>query len=165
MRTPSLAEDGQDRLWRAYSTPHWTLVQCGRASRDVRSAPVNRPVPSVAVVDDEEPVRRALQRLLGSAGLEVTVFGSGEDFLAFAQTHAVDCVVLDLHMPLLSGFDVQDRLASTQAGIPVVVITAYDTPGSRDRVMAAGATAYFRKPVDGAALLDAVTAAVSKSSA
>ncbi|MCC8362712.1 response regulator [Lysobacter sp. A6] len=110
--------------------------------------------PVVAVVDDEPPVRRALQRLLRAAGFDVRLFASGADFMAHLE--GIDCVILDLHLPGMSGFDVQDALASRGAQIPVVVLTGNDTPANRSRSLANGARAYLCKPVDDKVLLDAL---------
>jgi len=112
-------------------------------------------------VDDEEPIRRALQRLIRSAGLDAVTFASGDDFFVSLEGFAPDCLVLDLHMPGLSGFEVQTRLAQIHPIIPVVVITGHDQPGARSRALAAGAAAYLRKPVDGEALLDTIAFAIA----
>jgi FixJ family two-component response regulator len=117
----------------------------------------------VAVVDDEEPVCRALRRLLCSAGFRVETFSSGAAFFERLPARRPDCLVLDLHMPQMSGFDVQARLTELGEQLPVVVITAHDTPQSRERAVTAGAAAYLRKPADDKALLEAVTTAVDRS--
>jgi FixJ family two-component response regulator len=119
--------------------------------------------PLVAVVDDEESVCRALKRLLRSAGFDVATFGSGSDFLQSLRSRRPACLVLDLHMPRMSGFDLQEHLLSVEDRMPIVVITGHDTPQSRDRVMLAGASAYLHKPVDDQALLDAVQGAISRA--
>jgi len=116
--------------------------------------------PLIAVVDDEESMRRALQRLLRSAGYLVEIHSSGETFLQAARDEPPACVVLDLHMPGVSGFDVQEALLRDGPSIPVVVITGYDTPDSRARVAKYGAKAYLRKPVDAMDLLAAISAAI-----
>ncbi len=116
----------------------------------------------IAVVDDEESVRRALQRLFRSAGLDVETFPSGAEFLEALKSHEPDCVVLDLHMPRVNGFDVQARMAEAAVSVPVIVITGHDTEESRARALGAGATAYLRKPVDDETLLEAIAAAVEK---
>jgi FixJ family two-component response regulator len=121
---------------------------------------VRRQSPFVAVVDDEESVCRALERLLRSAGFNVETFGSGVDFVKSLASRQPACVVLDLHMPRMSGFDVQEHLIRAGAAVPIIVITGHDTSQSRDRVVGAGASAYLRKPVDDQALLDAVHKAV-----
>jgi FixJ family two-component response regulator len=110
--------------------------------------------PVVAVVDDEPPVRRALQRLLRAAGFDVRLFASGADFMAHLD--GIDCVILDLHLAGMSGFDVQEALASRSAQIPVVVLTGNDTPANRSRSLANGARAYLCKPVDDKVLLEAL---------
>jgi len=115
----------------------------------------------IAVVDDEECVRKALERRLRSAGMAVETFPSGTEFMAALLTRRPDCVVLDLHMPRLSGFDVQAQLAQLDRWPPVVVITGHDTPESRARALAGGVAAYLLKPVDERILLDAIAAAVS----
>ena len=117
-------------------------------------------MPLIAVVDDEEPVRKALKRLLRAAGLEAEGYASGQDFLA-AERHA-DCVVLDLHMPAMSGLQVLRRIRQTTKRLPVVVITAHDQPETREECIAAGAAAYLRKPLDDRLLLNAISAALSK---
>jgi len=115
----------------------------------------------VAVVDDDASVRTALGRLLRSASHDVETFSSGAEFLESVKEHQPDCVVLDLHMPQVSGFAVQTRLAESGIRLPTVVITGYDAEATRERALAGGAAAYLRKPVDGQALLDAIAAAVS----
>ena len=122
----------------------------------------NRPA-LVAVVDDEESVCRALQRLFRSAGFGVETFTNSATFLTGLESRKPDCLVLDLHMPRMSGFDVQARLAEMGARVPVVILTGHDTPEAHDRAMAGGASAYLRKPADDHALLDAVNAAIGKA--
>jgi FixJ family two-component response regulator len=118
-------------------------------------------MPYVAVVDDEEVVRTALKRLLKAAGLEAESYANGEDFLA-AQRRP-DCVVLDLHMPLMNGQAVLARIRKMNARLPVVIITAHDTPESRAECTTAGAIAYLCKPLDERLLLNAISVALSKS--
>lgn len=114
----------------------------------------------VAVVDDEECIRKALQRLMTSAGLSVQVFSSGAEFLEWLKQKRPACVVLDLHMPGVSGFDVQARLAQANDKLPLIVITGNHTEETMHRVTSAGASAYFTKPVDDELLLAAVNAAI-----
>src|SRR3954469_2440839 len=114
----------------------------------------------VAIVDDEDTVRRALERLFRSAGIEPDVFSGGATFLDSLRSRQPDCVVLDLHMPGVTGFDVQARLRELNFHIPVVVITGHDTPESRGRVRDLGAAAYLRKPVAAKALLEAIENAI-----
>jgi len=119
-----------------------------------------RDVPLLAVVDDDADVRVALTRLVSSAGFAVETFASGAEFLRSIEHHEPDCVVLDLHMPDMSGFDVQVAVSSGHAAVPVIVITGHDTPESRARAIQLGAKVYLRKPVNDEALLDAIGTAI-----
>ena len=113
----------------------------------------------IAVVDDEESVRKALRRLFRSAGMDVETFASGREFLDSLPLHRPDCLVLDLHMPGLTGRDVQQHLAQVQPRVPIVVITGKDEPGVRESVLAAGAADYLLKPLNDHTLIAAVTSA------
>ena len=122
---------------------------------------MTREAPLLALVDDDEDVRVALTRLVASVGFAVEAFASGADFLRSIEDHEPDCVVLDLHMPGMSGFDVQAMLASAHSTVPVVVITGHDTPESRARAIRLGASDYLCKPVDDEALLAAIAATIA----
>jgi FixJ family two-component response regulator len=117
----------------------------------------------IAVVDDESSVCRALERLLQSAGFDVVTFTHGAAFLQSLEARQPDCLIVDLHMSPMSGFELQSRLGQMAQRIPVVIITGHDTPESNQRVMDAGAAAYLRKPVDDQVLIDTVTAAIEKA--
>ena len=117
----------------------------------------------IAIVDDEEPVRKALMRLMRSAGLSVETFASGGEFLNSLDTRLPDCVVLDLHMPHMNGFNVQAHLAQKCAALPVIIMTGHDLPQARERAMQGGASAFLRKPVLDRTLLDAISAATSSA--
>ena len=114
--------------------------------------------PLVAIVDDEEPIRKALTRLLRSGGLDVESFPSGSEFLESLSAHRPDCVVLDLHMPVVNGFEVQARLV--EFGVPVVIVTGHDSDETRARALAGRPAAYLRKPVNDQVLLDAIELAL-----
>ena len=116
-------------------------------------------------MDDEACVRKALGRLLRAAGFVVTTFASGREFLDSLSSGRPDCTILDLHLPELSGLDVQQQLVRDQIGLPCIVITGKDEPGVAERVLASGAAAYLKKPLDELALLSAITSAVPKRSA
>src|SRR4051812_2401761 len=96
--------------------------------------------PLIAIVDDEESVRKALSRLLDSAGLAVETYGSGRDFLAGWRNSRPACVVLDLHMPDVTGFEVLEQLEEAEVKLPVVVITGHHSSDARERVMSHGAS-------------------------
>ena len=118
--------------------------------------------PLIAVVDDEESVRRALERLIRSARFDAESHAGGDEFLRTLADHRPDCIVLDVHMPNLDGFQVQSRLAEAHVSIPVIVITGHDTAETHTRALKGGAVAYLRKPVDAEALLSAIASAVRK---
>jgi len=117
----------------------------------------------ISVVDDEVSVRRAMERLLRSAGMSVATFATSAEFFEDLLTHEVDCVVLDLHMPEESGFSVLARLRASGRNLPVVVITGHDTPESRGRSFQAGANAYLLKPVGEEVLLKTIAEAIEES--
>jgi FixJ family two-component response regulator len=117
---------------------------------------INAKPTRIAIVDDEEHIRRALRRLLNSAGYEVELFAGGEEFLASLAGQRPDCVVLDLHMPQTDGFAVLDQLSQQGIRIPIVVITGYETTESHRRVAAAGVTSFLRKPIDGQQLINSI---------
>jgi FixJ family two-component response regulator len=118
----------------------------------------------VAVVDDEEPIRKALSRLLRLAGLKVETFASGAEFLESLRNHAPDCVILDLHMPEIDGFEVESQLAQSAFRIPVLVITGRDASKDRERILERGVAAFLEKPLDSETLLAAITAATKPMS-
>jgi len=103
--------------------------------------------PLVAVVDDEESVRRALARMLGASQFDVDVFASGQEFLDSLRTRLPDCLILDYQMPGLTGRDVQRRLTLAQTQVPIIVVTAHDQPALREQCLADGAVAYVAKPL------------------
>jgi FixJ family two-component response regulator len=117
-------------------------------------------VPSVAIVDDEEGIRKALGRLLRAAGLEAYGYATGQEFLTAAAERRPDCVVLDLHMPGMSGLQVLRKLKATGLLLPIVVITAHDEPETREQCLSTGARAYLRKPLEDRLLLNAISAAM-----
>jgi FixJ family two-component response regulator len=115
--------------------------------------------PLIAVLDDEPQFCKALARLLKTHGFEVLTFAHGEEFLEACASRLPDCLLLDLHMPDLNGFDVLECLAERH--VPVLVITGHDQPGNAQRVRALGALDYFLKPVNESLLLGAIRAALT----
>jgi len=114
----------------------------------------------VAVIDDDASVRKALTRLLRASGHEVEAFASGEEFLKSSRTGAPDCLVLDVHMPSVSGLDVQASLLERGIHVPIIFMTAYDDNALRLRALHLGAVAYLRKPLTEQTLLAAIVRAV-----
>lgn len=113
----------------------------------------------VAVVDDEEPIRRALVRLLKSAGINASAYAGGADFLAALAAAKPYCVVLDLHMSGMSGFEVQAELARMAPEIGVIVVTGHHSHDVQARVQRFNPVAYLLKPMNDQLLLDAIRVA------
>jgi FixJ family two-component response regulator len=110
----------------------------------------------IAILDDEEKLRLALVRLLKAHGYAVTGFATGEALLAALAERRFDCVLLDLSMPGMSGFDVLASLQALAQPPPVIVITAHDGPETIRRALALDAVECQRKPVGGQTLLTAI---------
>ena len=117
----------------------------------------------VAVVDDEESVRRALIRLLRAANMDAEAFVSGEAFLNSLDKFRPDCVVLDLQMPGLTGRDVQKRLISMQINLPVILITAHDDLVTQQQSLSDGAANYLRKPLRGDVLVRSINESIARA--
>ena len=115
----------------------------------------------VFVVDDDPSMRRSLETLLRSVGLDVHLFSSAQEFMQAKRPDAPGCLVLDVRMPGMSGLDLLRYLADTRARIPVIMLTAHAHEDTRQRTLQAGAAAFFKKPFDSAELVEAVRAALS----
>lgn len=114
----------------------------------------------VAVVDDDESFRGALQRLLKSAGFSVRLFASAEDFLTSGQQHDTGCLITDIRMPGMSGLELQSKLNADHCPIPTIFITAHGDEGMRLQAMRGGAVKFLSKTFEGEALLEAVRVAL-----
>ena len=117
------------------------------------------------VVEDDESLRGALERLLGLAGFPAVVYGSAEELLAAGPAEGAACVVSDLRLPAMSGLELLAALRARGWRAPLVLITAYDEPGLAEEAMRRGVAAYLVKPFAGTALLSAIRAAVSAEGA
>jgi FixJ family two-component response regulator len=114
----------------------------------------------VAVIEDDESYRVAVQRLLKSAGLAVQSFGSAEAFLNSGQQHETGCLISDIRMPGMSGLELQSKLNSDHCPIPTIFITAHGDEKMRLQAMRGGAVKFLAKPFDGETLLEAVRVAL-----
>ena len=117
----------------------------------------------IAVVDDDASVRKALVRLLETSSYDVRDFASARELLFGLSDARPECVIVDLQMPNMSGLELQHHLTSIGVKIPIVVITAHDEPGTRERCIEAGAAAYLLKPIRKAALLATINTALATS--
>lgn len=113
-------------------------------------------LPWVAVVDDEEAIRRALLRLMRSAGITARAYASGTDFLGALEGDHPCCVILDVNMPGLSGLDVMTRLAAQAPTVAVVIMTGNHNLEEQARALQHRPLAYLPKPVNDWQLLSAI---------
>jgi len=114
---------------------------------------------SIAIVDDDPSVLKALARLLGTRSFVTKTYLSAPQFLASLPEELPDCLIVDLQMPEMTGLELQLNLARRGVQIPTIIITAYDEAGMRERCKSAGAIAYLAKPVNDTSLFDAINAA------
>jgi FixJ family two-component response regulator len=114
----------------------------------------------IAVIDDDASFRVALVESLGSLGYEVRGFGSAEEFVARDGQIPFDCVITDIHMPGMSGLDLQRLLVARDCHVPVILITARAEPGLEARAAACGAVGLLRKPFESDALLGCLARAL-----
>jgi FixJ family two-component response regulator len=116
----------------------------------------------VRVVDDDESVRRSVSELLQSVGFRVATYGSAQDFLSLDEAETPGCLVLDVHLPGLTGLDLQQELVGTERALPIVFLTGLGDIPMSVRAMKSGAVEFLTKPFDTRALLEAVRHAVAK---
>jgi FixJ family two-component response regulator len=114
----------------------------------------------VAIVDDDDLMRNALQGLLKSVGLPTQAFVSAEEFLKSGQQHQAGCLVADIRMPGMSGLELQGKLNADHCRIPTIFITAHGDEKMRMQALRAGAVEFMAKPFDDEALLESVRAAL-----
>lgn len=110
----------------------------------------------VLVVDDDESVVDSLRLLLESAGYRSVSFGSAEALLESGLVENACCLILDIKLPGMSGFELLEVLTASHTPIPVIFITGHDRPGMEEQALSLGAAAYLQKPFDGQAMLDAI---------
>jgi len=127
---------------------------------------VNRPADGslelrrVSIVDDDAAVREALENLMRSAQIAVETFASAEEFLSSARLADTECLILDLYLPGLSGFELQEQLNAEHRDIPIIFITAHADETARERALNSGAIDMLGKPVRREALFGAIRSAI-----
>ena len=117
----------------------------------------------IGVVDDDASVRKALARLLRSAGFDVVAHASAVELLVGLHQHPIRCLVLDVHLEGMGGLDLYDYLTDAGIRLPIVFITAHDDAASRQRAER-GHQIYLRKPVDSNELLEAIGSLIGRDS-
>jgi FixJ family two-component response regulator len=114
----------------------------------------------VAIVDDDDLMRSALQGLLKAVGLPARTYGSAEEFLNSGQQHEIACLIADIRMPGISGLELQAKLNAEHCRIPTIFITAHGDEKMRMQALRAGAVEFMAKPFDDEVLLESVRAAL-----
>jgi FixJ family two-component response regulator len=115
----------------------------------------------VLVVEDDEGMRAAIERLMCAAGLDCHTYSSAEALLEAGAADDADCVISDMRLPGMSGLELLSRLRERASAAPLILITAHDNEALRDRAGREGATACLAKPFRGTALLAAVESAIA----
>jgi len=116
----------------------------------------------IAIVDDDESLKSALQDLIESDGLSALCFGSAEQFLNSEARHKAACLIADIRMPGMSGLELQAELKAEGCRIPIIFITAHGDAEMRTLAMRDGAVEFLAKPFDDAILLEIVHAALAR---
>jgi FixJ family two-component response regulator len=119
-------------------------------------------MPLISIVDDDESVREAVGGLLRALGFDAEGFASGEDFLCSGRAVKTACVITDVHMPVMSGLELQARVARDGHGIPFIFITAFPNDQIRARAMIGGAVCFLNKPFTEAELLAGIGSALGR---
>ena len=122
--------------------------------------PLSEKRPLVAVVDDDPAICKAIGRLITKSKFDVVTFTCGQKLLDMLQVRRPNCLLLDLHMPGLSGLDILRAMANAGMKLPVIIITGSDEPRSHAQCLAAGALAVLLKPLDPAEILRAIDQAL-----
>jgi FixJ family two-component response regulator len=120
-------------------------------------------MPLIAIIDDDEGMRLALQSLIRSVGLPARAFDSAADFLALANRSCVACLILDVNMPTMSGLALHRELVESGQALPTIFITANPNDATRGEAMRQGALCYLSKPFTEDMLLDWVNVALGRS--
>jgi FixJ family two-component response regulator len=113
----------------------------------------------ISIVDDDASIREALKSLMRSVRFSVDAFGSAEEFLASERVNDTACLILDVYLPGMNGFELQNHMKIEGPAIPIIFITAHSDEGSRQRALMGGAADFLSKPVRREALLKAIRSA------
>jgi FixJ family two-component response regulator len=116
----------------------------------------------IAIVDDDESVRNAVQGVLKSVGMKAWTFASAEEFLGSNQRSTTACLITDVQMPGITGLELQATLKTADDRIPIIFISAYGNARTRTQAIGAGAVAFLEKPFDDEVLLESVRTALQK---
>ncbi|HCR12426.1 MAG TPA: two-component system response regulator [Desulfovibrio sp.] len=116
----------------------------------------------ISIIDDDEAVRVATESLVRSLGFGASTFASAEEFLKSARLAETSCVITDVHMPGMTGVELQTYLLAQGHHVPMIFITAFPEERTRERVNAAGAVGFLSKPLDGGAMIQCIDKALGR---
>lgn len=120
-------------------------------------------IPTIAIVDDDEPVRTTTSSLIRSLGFKAIAFSSAEEYLASPHRHSSSLLISDVQMPGMSGLDLQERLVAEDHHVPVIFITAYPHENVEKRARASGAICILHKPFEHQVLVDCIQRALKRT--
>lgn len=149
----------QSRIYASGQTPY---DRSSMASQENPSEIPGNARARISVVDDDASIREALVSLMRSVRFHVDAFASAEEFLASERLDDTECLILDVYLPGMSGFELQERLNRDNRQIPVIFITAHADENSRRRALNGGAVELLSKPVRREPLFKAIQAAVQR---
>ena len=118
---------------------------------------------TIAIVDDDEPVRITTSSLVRSLGFNAIAFSSAEEYLASPERRSASLLISDVQMPGMSGLDLQDRLVTEDHGVPIIFITAYPHENVEKRARAGGAVCILHKPFEHQVLVDCIQRALKRA--
>jgi FixJ family two-component response regulator len=121
---------------------------------------VKRNTVKVAIVDDDESMRAAIEDLLGSVGINARSFASAEEFLSSGLQNHIGCLISDIRMPGMTGLELQAKLVAEGSRVPIIFITAHGNPRMRTQALSSGAIEFLGKPFENEKLLGSVRAAL-----
>jgi FixJ family two-component response regulator len=116
----------------------------------------------ISVVDDDASIREALKSLMRAVQFSVDAFASAEEFLASERVNDAACLILDIYLPGMSGFELQKLMNFERRGIPIIFITAHADESSRQRALQCGAIAFLSKPVRRETLFQAIESVLGR---
>jgi FixJ family two-component response regulator len=120
-------------------------------------------IPLISIVDDDDSLRGSLDNLIRSAGLRAQGFSSAEAFISLNQAHETACLIVDVRMPGMSGFELQRLMAAANSRLPIIFVSAHADDDPRTQALEAGAVAFLYKPFYEEELLNAINTALKNS--
>ncbi len=142
------------------SLSYQRIIAPSLATRYLRGMATETTTKLIAIVDDDDSMRNALDGLLKAVGYPARAFASAEEFLKSGQQHQTSCLIADIRMPGMSGLELQAQLNAERCRIPIIFITAHGDAKMRIQALRAGAVEFLAKPFNDEALLESVRGAL-----